>query len=239
MKYSIEKTVSPCDLDARSKPFPSFYLRCMQKAAHLHMTAYPPSPEQLRDEHGRVFVLSRVALSVSRPLTACEKITVTTWASPTHGASFPRSVEITANGETVAKISSIWALVDTQSHGICNPNDYPCTYSTEPALETEMPLRFRIPRDTEFELAGEYTPHYSDIDLNRHVNNTRYPDILFGFIPDIENLSFTGMGISYLHEAYAGETLKIFIAKRDGVYYLRSVRPDGEINVELQINLQV
>ncbi len=237
MKYTIEKNVSPCDLDQNSKPFPSFYLRCMQEAAHLHMTACPPSPEQLRDEHGKVFVLSRACVSVTRPLCACEKIDVSTWASPTHGASFPRSVELTAKGQPVAKISSIWALVDTENHGICNPNDYPCTYTTEPMLETEMPLRFRIPRNTELSLIGEYTPMYSDIDLNRHVNNTRYPDILFGFIPEVKNLSFKGFSISYLHEAYAGETLKIFLAKFEHGYYLRSIRPDSEINIEMQINL--
>ncbi len=238
MKYTIEKTVSPCDLDERSKPFPSFYFRCMQEAAHLHMTAYPPSPEQLYSDYGRAFVLSRAAVSVYRPLHACEKIKITTWASPTHGVSFPRNVEISSGEEIIAKISSIWALVDTKNHQICLPSDYPCSYTTEPQLETEMPLRFRVPRNAEFELVGHYTPHYSDIDLNRHVNNTRYPDILFGFIPEISNLSFNGISISYLHEAHALEELKIFVARDNGAYYVRSVRPDGETNVEMQINLQ-
>ncbi len=237
MKYTIDKTVSPCDLDAHSVPFPSFYLRCMQEVAHLHMTAYPPSPEQLRDEHKRAFILSRAAISVYRPLRTCEKIRITTWASPTRGASFPRNVEISVEGDVVARISSIWALVNTEDHSICHPTDYPCSYTTEPPLETEMPIRFRIPACAELEFAGEYTPHYSDIDLNRHVNNTRYPDIMFGFIPKAESLHFNGISLNYLHEAQEGETLKIFVAKCDGVIYIRSVRPNGEINVELQINL--
>ncbi len=209
----------------------------MQEAAHMHMTSYPPSPEQLRDEHGRVFVLSRASVSVLRTLSACEEIEVTTWASPTHGASFPRSVEISSGGETVARISSVWALVDTLNHGICRPEDYPCTYTTEPPLETALPIRFRIPRDTQFELVGEYTPSYADLDLNRHVNNTRYPDILFGFIPELKEKPFRDFGISYLHEAYAGETLKIYISRSDECVFIRSVRPDGQTNTEMQINL--
>ncbi len=235
MKFTVRKTVSPCDTDLNSRPFPSFYLRCMQEAAHMHMTAYPPSPETLRDEHGRVFVLSRAVVSVYRELHACEEITVTTWASPTRGASFPRSVELRSAGELIAKLSSIWALVDTEKHGICRPEEYPCSYSTEPPLETELPLRFRIPRDAEFELWGEYTPTYADIDLNRHVNNTRYPDIMLGAIPEIQKAAFKSFGISYLHEAYAGEPLKIYTASTNDGIFLRSVRPDGQINIEMQV----
>ncbi len=203
----------------------------------MHMTDCPPSPEELRDNHGRVFVLSRAAISVCRTLHACEETDITTWAAPTKGFSFPRNVEIHSSSELVARISSIWALVDTVNHGICRPEDYPCTYSAEPFVETGLPIRFRIPRDTEFSLAGEYTPSYADLDLNRHVNNTRYPDIIFGYVPEVQKYGFKELAISYLHEAYAGEILKIYTAKADRTVFVRTVRPDGQVNVELQINL--
>ena len=33
-------------------------------------------------------------------------------------------------------------------------------------------------------LVGEHTVEYSDVDVNRHLNNTKYPDMLCGFLPD-------------------------------------------------------
>ncbi len=231
MKYIHKKIVSPCDLDEKSRPFPSFYLRCMQEAAHLHMTAYPPSPETLRDEYGRVFILSRAAVSVLRELSPCEEIEISTWASPAHGFTFPRNVEIKSGGETVARVASVWALLDIENKTLCRPDGYPCSYTTEAPLETNMPLRFRIPRDAELELIGEYGPKYFDIDLNGHVNNTRYPDIFLSFIPD-GGFKLTDMGISYLHEAKPGDTMKIYLAVTDEAVYMRSVLPDGETNAE-------
>ena len=43
------------------------------------------------------------------------------------------------------------------------------------------------------------------------------------------------LGISYISEAPLGETLKIYSGISDGVYYVRTIRENGQINVEAEI----
>ncbi|MBP3378991.1 MAG: hypothetical protein J6L96_09590 [Clostridia bacterium] len=46
------------------------------------------------------------------------------------------------------------------------------------------------------------------------------------------------MGISYVSEAPLGETLKIYSGVSDGVYYVRTKRENGQVNVEAEIMLE-
>jgi acyl-ACP thioesterase len=88
----------------------------------------------------------------------------------------------------------------------------------------------------ELHLVGERTVEYSDIDLNGHMNNTRYPDFLCGHIEGgMKGQRVISMGISFVNEAPLGEVLKVYAGQSDGVYYLRTLRHDGSVNVEAEI----
>ena len=43
--------------------------------------------------------------------------------------------------------------------------------------------------------------------------------------------------ISYKNEAVFGDTLSVFLAECDGIYYIRTVREDGKVNSEAEIRL--
>ena len=106
----------------------------------------------------------------------------------------------------------------------------------EEPIELDLSTRLRIPSDTEMKLVGEHTVAYQDCDLNHHLNNTHYPDLLIGFLPSMEGKRVVNMAISYLHEAPLGQTLKVYSSKEDdGAFYIRTLLPDGSVNVEAQI----
>jgi acyl-ACP thioesterase len=83
---------------------------------------------------------------------------------------------------------------------------------------------------------GNYTVYYSDTDQNRHMNNTRYPDMYSNFLP-LDGKRIRSMSIAYMNEAPLGEVLSVEMAENDGFYYFRTVRSDGKINSEAQIEL--
>lgn len=272
MKWSHIKKVSPNDLDLNYIASPSAYLRYMQEAAHMHMLACPPTPDELKAE-SKVFVLSRVSMSVRRPLHACDTIRVSTWACAGHGATFPRCAEVSvlcpgkeenrqngysgpaggidcaegagkmnpaedaAEGEwvTAAVLSSEWALLNTSDHTLCRASDYPHDFSPEAAVQPDLPVRFRMPKDAVFEYVGDYTAVYGDVDLNRHVNNARYPDIFCGYLPSMDGLAVKNMTISYIHEIPLGHTVKIYVSSLEGGFGVRSVLEDGSISAEAYI----
>ena len=88
-------------------------------------------------------------------------------------------------------------------------------------------------------LVGERAVEYADIDLNGHMNNTRYPDFLCGYIEGgMKNQQVISMSISFVSEAPLGETLKVYAGESDGLYYIRTLRGNGSVNVEAEIMLE-
>lgn len=235
MKYSYKTVVTSNDLDLNNTASPSAVLRYMQEAAYRHLNVCPPTMDELRAEH-KVFVLSRVSYSIYADLYAGDEIEVTSWPSESKGVSFPRSARITRNGSTVAELVSLWALIEPEKRTFWRSEDYNPPFEYEEPIELDMPRRFRIPQGVQLSLVGEYTARYCDVDVNRHINNTRYPDILCGFLPTMERKTICSVVISYLSEAHIGAEVKVYCSKEDdGVFYLRTVLPDGSVNVEAQI----
>ncbi len=239
MKYTFKATVTPHDMDINNTASPSAVLRYMQEGAYRHLQVCPPTMDELRAED-KVFVLSRVSFSMYAPLHTGDEIEISTWPSESRGVSFPRSARITRNGSTVAELISLWALINPEKKTLWRASDYTPAFEYEEPIELDMPTRFRIPSDIELSLVGDYTAHYNDVDVNKHINNTHYPDILCSFLPSMVGQKIASMSISYLNEAPLGATVRVYCSKDDdGVYYLRSLLPNGSINVEAQIILDM
>ena len=90
------------------------------------------------------------------------------------------------------------------------------------------------------EEAGHRTIVYSDLDFNRHMNNTRYPDMICDFLPSMDGKWVTSLSLSYLREAAFGDTLTVYRAPVEGEgegYLIRTKRPDGLVCLEAEIGL--
>ena len=238
MKYTFKATVTPHDLDINNIASASAILRYMQEAAYRHLTVCPPTMDELRAEN-KVFVLSRLCFSIYGELRFDDELEISTWPSESRGASFPRSTRATKNGQTVAELVSQWALIDPVNKTLWRASAYSPDFEYEPPLLLDLPARLRIPEGTEMKLVGEHTVQYCDVDMNKHLNNTTYPDILCGFLPSMVGKRVVNMAINYVNEAPLGVQIKVYAsAEDDGQYYLRTTLPDGKTNVEAQILLE-
>ena len=235
MRFTFKTRITPHDLDINNVASASAVLRYMQEAAYRHLTVCPPTMDELHAEN-KVFVLSRLSFSIYDALRFDDELTVETWPSESKGVSFPRSTRVLKNGRTVAVLASVWALVDPVNNRLWRASAYTPDFEYEEPIELDLSTRLRIPSDTEMKLVGEHTVAYQDCDLNHHLNNTHYPDLLIGFLPSMEGKRVVNMAISYLHEAPLGQTLKVYSSKEDdGAFYIRTLLPDGSVNVEAQI----
>jgi len=209
----------------------------MQEAAFMHMAACPPSMDQLREEN-KAFVISKLSMSIYGTLRACDNIKISTWACDSKGYSFLRCARIEKNGIIVAEMETISALIDPVNHNLWKVSDYPQTYTTEEPIDLDLPVRLRIPQGVELVLAGEHTVTYADCDLNHHINNTHYPDLICGFLPTMIGKRVDKMVISYVSEAPLGQNIKVYVSgEEDSVIWIRTVREDGKTNIECQIVL--
>lgn len=238
MRWTENYIVNSHDPDMNHIVSASGMMRYMQDVANCQMEGEKPSYNELL-EQGKAFVLSRLRMSIYHPLYNHDKIEVQSWACESSGVSFNRCYCVKKDGVIVAEATSVWALLDVTNHRLCRVSDFENGYSMDDMLQLDMPARFRIPQEINLSLVGERCVEYQDVDMNHHINNTRYPDILCGYLPTMEGMRVIKLEINYISEAPLGETLKIYMGSAgDGTYYFRTVRSSGKTNVEAEIMLE-
>ena len=238
MKWTGNYKVNNHDTDLNNIVSLTGILRYMQDAANCQMEQEGPSYTELFNK-GLAFVLSRIKVSIYHPIYAHDEIEVSTWACESSGVSFNRCYSIKRNGEIMAEAYSIWALVDTNAHRLVRVSDFEGDYGQDSPVELDMAKRFRLPSDINLTLVGERCVEYQDVDLNRHINNTRYGDILCGYVPEIFGSRVIQFEINYISEAPLFETIKVYMAKGDeGTYFFRTVRDGGKTNVEAEMMIE-
>ena len=238
MKWTGEYRVNANDVDRNNVVSVSNLLRYMQDAATSAMEEDGPSYDELM-ERGLSFVLSRIRLSSYAPLFSHDRIEAQSWACESRGAQFNRCYRILRDGVIVAEGVSVWALVGIADRKLRRVSECNFPYRQDDMIELDLPPRFRIPEDVNLTLTGERTVEYADIDRNGHMNNTRYPDVLCSFLPGgMEGQRVISMGIYFAGEAALGETIKFYAGQSDGVYYMRTVRENGNTNVEAELILE-
>lgn len=232
MKWIGEYRVGANDVDQNSIVTTSNIIRYMQDAANTTMEEDGPSYVQLY-ESGYSFVLSRMRFVSYVPLYSHDILTVETWAAEVKGLHFDRCYRVLRGGETVAEAIGVWAVVGLHDRRLHGASELGLHYRMDEMFEINAPARVRIPRDLEMRFTGERRVEYADIDINGHMNNTKYPDILCGYLGE----SMTGrrvasISISFVSEAPFGENIKFYTGYSDGMYYIRTVKEDGSVNVE-------
>ena len=232
MKYTETHRVISQYTDADGVLKPAALLRYMQEAAANAMIADGPSYDELADR-GLIFVISRVTLSIYTDIRANDTIEVETWATESTRASFNRAYRITRDGMVVAEAASVWALVDRNRHRLVRVGDVELCYREDEPLDIDIPQKLHLPED--MKLIGERRVSYSDVDRNRHMNNTAYLDLISDYVFRTEIGRISRVTISYANEAPFGEELKVYAAIDDDTHYIRTIRSDGKVNIEAEV----
>ncbi len=247
MYYAERYTVSSHDVDVNNNIKPSNLLRFMQETANRQMRDSHPSYEELFFS-GKSFIITRVSIEAYQQIHQYQDIEVRCWVCEGKAATFIRCYQIWRGKELCANAYSEWALTDMKTGGLVRTTDVDfSSYETDEVLKLDLPKRFRIPKDLELKKLGTEKVLYSNVDLNGHMNNTYYPDMLWNFIPDIEEKAVTSLNIRYAHAAMLNTEVEIRGAEADSslskdpraqqTYVLESSF-DGTKNVEAVFGLR-
>ena len=161
-------------------------------------------------EKNLAFVIARVKFDVLKPVKRYSKIKVVTWPCAVGRIEMKRDYEIydLDTNELLVKASSIWILIDITNRRICRSSsvDYPTNIYPKENYNEFDKLKFDEEICTN---PYEYVVRHADLDLNDHMNNTKYTDtIIFDKV-----CSFCQ--IDYLHEAKLNDVLTIKTALID------------------------
>ena len=242
MGFEYKTEVTAHDINTNCIATPTAVVKYMMEAVDRNMLCCGPTYQELMSK-GLSFIVSRTAIEVFRPLKEYEPITVETWATVSRNVSFPRSYVIKSGGETVARGLAIWALVDMTEQKLIKGSDFSVdSYGTGEQVELGIPTRFKLPTDIPFTKCGNKKVLYSDIDRNFHMNNTKYFDMLFDYIPERDKIFMSSCLLNYVGEAPYESEIDIYIsepAEENGekVYYFKT-EIDGKANIQARFGVR-
>lgn len=213
MKYKEMYTVTSHDVDLNNNLRPTMALRYMQETAHHQMRDRKPSYYDLFLD-GKSFVVTRMTVEIFEQVHQYEEIEVNTWRCQEKGATFVRCFSIAKEGHIAMKAYSSWAVVNKNTGRLCRANEVDISnYETDEPYKMNLSERFRLPTKLEYEKVGERMVFYSDVDMNMHMNNTNYPNMLCDHIPDIMHKEVTSLNLRFMAEGSLGKTLEIYRSK--------------------------
>ena len=231
MEFRKNIEVDIHDVDHNGVARLSSLMRYIQTAAQSQLTENGMSYDQLK-EMRRAFLLSRIKMEFTESVKAYDPLTAISYPCESRGFSFLRCYALERDGVTIGRAVSVWALIDTETHQLIKVNDFDLGLELHQPHELSL-TRFHLPSD--LAEVGTYTVNYGDTDQNRHMNNTRYPDMYSNFLP-LDGKRIRTISITYQNEAPMGERLRVYRSVGpDGCYYIRTVREDGKINTEAEI----
>lgn len=233
MFYSEKYTVTSHNVDVNNNLRPTMLGQFMQETANHHMRDRKPTYYELFSV-GKSFIVTRMAFEIMEQIHQYDNIEVKTWRCPEKAATFIRCFVVESDGRPVAKAYSEWAVANRNTGKLCKADEVDISnYETDEPLEMSVPVRFRLPKDADWKHVGTKRVMYSDVDMNMHMNNTRYLDMLWNYIPEIVSRKVTSISIRYMAEAPINEDMEIFIAPGEvaGKWYFRT-EVGGRTNIE-------
>jgi len=217
----------------------SSLLDFMQDAATKHSELMGISRDVLISKYQTIWILARCYIELSRPIKAYENLKIETWHRGFHGPLFYRDFEFTINDEIVGYATNVWVTADAATHKMKKPEGFEEINSLSASPERSLDImlgKIKVPAD--LHTVYERTVRYSDLDINCHLNNAKYADLVCDAITMSEKnpCYFSRLQINYLNEALPGE--KIIVKANDFPSFVTGVTDSGEskFSAEFTVN---
>ena len=173
--YTERLTLRSRDVDMFRRLRTSELFKLLQEASIRHTEQLGMGRDKTLDK-GILWVLLMQRAEITRMPEYDERIVLRSWPGKTMHLLFPRFYSLeTEAGEGLVKASALWGLVDAKTRKAVFPERYGVEIAgMESGEEIDLPGPIRkldCDREKRFEVP------YSYVDLNGHMNNTRYFDL--------------------------------------------------------------
>ncbi|MBQ2952088.1 MAG: hypothetical protein IJE07_00880 [Clostridia bacterium] len=200
--------------DANARLRPGALLEIMQEMAGAHAEKLGIGRDMLLAQN-LVWVLTRLEVHMTRWPTHAETLTVETFPIPNRRFFFPRYfVFRDAQGQQIGYAGSLWVLLDVKERKMVRPDAIAPYIPDNSDLTAPMGLPAPVSECPADPITGLHEPLYTDLDMNGHVNNTRYLD--------------------WCCNALGIETLRTHELRTFAVNFNMEVRPGQSVRTELR-----
>ena len=204
--HTTSYTVTPLHADCFGRCKPASHLRFAQDAAEEHCLHLGTDWDSMAKKN-YFWAVIRQRIQITRLPKTGETVTVKTWPMPTKVA-YPRATEgFDAEGNSLFKVISLWVIMDMESRSMILPGKSGVDVAGT-SFGTELKAPAGLPAG-EVERESFRTVSFSDLDVNGHMNNTRYLDWLCDLLPAAfhKEHPLKAATICYISEALEGQQL--------------------------------
>ena len=208
--YRQQFHIDPVAVDCFGRLKPSMLLLYAQEVAGHHSDLLSFTHDALASR-GLFWAVIRNRVQITRLPREHEDITIETWPMPTTRTAYPRStVAYDAQGNELFRSVSLWVLMDRENRTMVLPG--------KSGVDLDGTLR-----GLELPAPRSLAPHpmdncrnrcvcFTDLDINGHMNNTRYLDWLMDLLPSDFHRSHPvkDFTLCYMNEAREGQSLELF-----------------------------
>lgn len=174
--YRETLTLRTPDCDFTGFWRPSAILTAMQETAGVHSSLLGCGRDALL-KNGIVWVLTRCEVRMDIYPQAGDTITVETFPAPLRRWFFPRYyVFRNDRGGQIGCAATLWVLLKLEDRKMAPPEQVGVVFPDNSDLTPPMGLPGAVEDVHGKEKTLLRAPRYSDLDVNQHVNNTRYAD---------------------------------------------------------------
>lgn len=157
---------------------PGAILEAMQEMAGTHSALLGCGRDVLLPK-GMVWILSRTELQMDRYPAIGETIHIKTMPMPLRRFFFPRYFVFTDEaGHEIGRAGTLWLLLDVKTRRMLPPGEVAKLMPDNSDLTAPLGMPPTVGLLDGGESLLDYRPVYTDLDINGHVNNTKYADWL-------------------------------------------------------------
>lgn len=197
-------------------------LRMLEDAATAHSVRLGIDRSQMAARYGCVWMLSRSWYRVPAPPRPGKPLEIQTWVSRLESWGTWRAHRIGETGRSL----ELWVLVDMETRKLVPISRLPLPEGTDAGWDLPAkvpPLRNGLP-------LGSFTVEESDLDVNGHMNNTRYVRRALALLREAGGCPafFPELRVTYSRECRLGETITLAADRRPEGILLSGQGPEGK-----------
>ena len=215
-RYCRWFTLGATEVDLNNRLRLQALLGMFQETAGDQCEQFGSGWSTLWTQHGLCYVVVRMEVRMERYPKVMETVTVETFPAPLRRWFFPRYYIFRDEaGKQIGCAATLWVLLDLKERRMTAPGDVAKTVPDNSDLTPPMGLPSAVDLVEGPETVTARMPAYFDLDVNQHVNNTRYLD--------------------WACDALGVDRMRAYCLKSFRVSYDNEVRPDQEISLRVSL----
>ncbi len=239
----LEKTgrydflAEPFHCDFSKKLFMGHLGNHLLNAADFHSNDRGFGMNYLNPLH-KTWVLSRLAIEMEDMPEAYEKFSVETWVESAMKYFTNRNFKVCSSDDSrvYGYGRSIWAMIDTDTRQPQNIYDIR-DGEIDQYIEKEKPCPIsplsRVKMGKEVALVRTIDTHYSDVDVNGHINSVKYIEHVLDLfsLEWYQEYGIRRFDIAYVAESHCGDRLNFYQEKvNETTFHIRITKTNDEVS---------